>query len=301
MKQSINNKIFNNQDMRPMGEITDCNFKNVDFINCEFHQKIENCKFENCKFINCKMYDTLFIGNTLTDCYLDNIFAINNSSIRQNKFINTKINQFTCVALGLCYNEYTNCDINDISDLIVLRHDNNGFLNPDRTVLSMPNNAYHDCLIDFNSVIKLAKCNFGKIMMGGSRTKPQKDYSLYKYVDDNNYEVEWDFSDLSFEQRIYYIIALTIFFVNVYVEPCDDPNKKFTYNVTLKFVRTNFSDEIKFIMNDKYLDTTLIETIISTISNFRGSIVPLLKDVPNLLDDKYWKQKEKGSSLILKK
>lgn len=297
MEKNVKNQTFNDCSMVYMKEIVEYNFENVNFVNCVFHQKIENCKFKKCKFINCKMYDTLFMGNTLTDCYLDNIFIYNNSSVRQNKFINTKINEFIVVALGLCYNEYTNCDISDISDLIVLRHYNKGFANPDRTVLSISNNAYHDCFIDFNSVIKLAKCNFGKIMMGGSRTKPQKDYSLYKYVDDNNCEVEWDFSDLSFEQRIYYIVALTIFFANVFVEDCN----VFTSNISIKFLRTDLSDEIKFIFGDKYLDTTLIEPIASNISNFCERTVPLCKDVPNLLDDKYWKQKEKGSPLIIKK
>lgn len=297
MEKNIANQTFDGEKFYLVDGIVGCNFENVIFSNCKFSQKIENCTFKNCQFINCKMYDTLFRWNLLEDCFINNIVITNNSSVRENKFINTKINNFKVVALGLCYNEYIDCVFDDISDLIVLRRDDTNFPNPYGTVISITNNTYHNCLVDFNSIKKLAESNFGSIMMGGSRNKPKKGYPLDEYMDDNNCEVVWDFANVSYEQRLYYIVALTMFFINVYVHKknikCSD--------VTLKFIRTEFSNEIKFLMDDKYLDTTLVEPITSTTNDCFEIPVPLTDDVPNLLDEKYWKPIDKEFSLLLKK
>ena len=83
-----------------------------------------------------------------------------------------------------------------------------------------------------------------------------------------------------------YIVALTIFFINVNVN-----NKSLKYcDVSLKFIRTEFSDEIKFFMDEKYLDTSLIEPISSIIYNCEENPVPLNKEVPNIESELYWKK-----------
>lgn len=294
MRKYIKNQTFDGMEIFSKGDIIDCDFENVIFTNCKFSQRIENCTFKNCQFVNSKMYDTLFIWNTLIDCHINNLLIINNSSVRENKFINTKINNFNIIAVGLCYNEYIDCIFDDISDLIVLRRDNNF----EGIVLSLTNNIYNNCIIDFSSIINLAHSNLGSLMMGGSRTKPKKDYPLNKYIDNNNCEVIWDVTTLNYEQRIYYIVALLMFIANVYVnlhtnlKECD---------VNLRFIRTENSDEIKFIMGDKCLDTTLIEPITSIVNKCSQMPVQLMQDVPNILEEKYWKPLQKECLKTIKK
>ena len=227
------------------------------------------------------------------DCHINNLLIINNSSVRENKFINTKINNFNIIAVGLCYNEYIDCIFDDISDLIVLR-DNN----LEGIIISLTNNIYNNCIIDFNSITNLAYSNLGSLMMGGSRNKPKKDYPLNKYMNNNNVELIWDLTTLNYEQRIYYIVALTIFFARISVNTSKNLKE---FDVNLKFIRTENSDEIKFIMGDKCLDTTLIEPITSIVNKCSQMPVQLMQDVPNILEEKYWKPLQKDYSKILKK
>ena len=48
MEKNVKNQTFNDCSMVYMKEIIEYNFENVNFVNCVFHQKIENCKFEKC-------------------------------------------------------------------------------------------------------------------------------------------------------------------------------------------------------------------------------------------------------------
>ena len=293
MEKYIKNQTFDGVNFSSKENIIDCEFENVVFTNCKFSQRIENCTFKNCQFVNSKMYDTLFIWNTLIDCCINNLLITNNSSVRENKFISTKINDFNINAVGLCYNDYNECIFYDISDLIVLR-DNN----LEGIILSLTNNIYNNCIIDFNSIINLAYSNLGSLMMGGSRNKPKKDYPLNKYMNDNNVELIWDLTTLNYEQRIYYIVALTIFFTRISVNTSKNLKE---FDVNLKFIRTENSDKIKFIMKNKYLNTTLINPISSVINNCSIIPVQLNKDVPNILEEKYWQPLQKDYSKILKK
>ena len=61
-------------------------------------------------------------------------------------------------------------------------------------------------------------------------------------------------------------------------------------DVGLKFIRTEFSDEIKFFMDGKYLDTTLIKPIDSIMYNCEQNPVPLTKEVPDIENELYWKK-----------
>lgn len=303
MGKTIKDKVYDGIKMDLQG-LNNYHFENVLFTNCTFNipsdEPVENCTFNNCKFINCITGNMVFEKNVFINCEIDTCPQTMHNGLINNKFINTTITNsnpdYISMIQWMYYNEYFDCNISDVRNLIVSSYHTVKWGHDTEVIVA--NNAYHNCTIDFNSIIDVAKNarDLSLITRNIHSHLDINDFCLNKYLEPTEYDADFNLMQIPFEQRLYYIVAAIIFFTNINVTHPDN----YSADTTLKFTRTEFSDEMKFIMGNKYLDTTMIEPIIqklhavwdASINDIREE--PLSVDVPNLLDEKYWKPLEKA-------